>query len=124
MYEIFAELLDQSGKKTIDVARATGIPSSTFTDWKKGRSTPKQDKLKKIADFFNVSVDYIMTGEEPVEETSNKGYYIDEETARTAQEIYDHDKILFDVYKTADRDRLIAYAKKLSELRKLEEGEE
>lgn len=52
MYEIFAELLDQSGKKTIDVARATGIPSSTFTDWKKGRSTPKQDKLKKIADFF------------------------------------------------------------------------
>lgn len=124
MYEIFAELLDQSGKKTIDVARATGIPSSTFTDWKKGRSTPKQDKLKKIADFFNVSVDYIMTGEEPVEETSNKGYYIDEETARTAQEIYNNDKILFDVYKTADRDRLIAYAKKLSELRKLEEGEE
>lgn len=124
MYEIFAELLDQSGKKTIDVARATGIPSSTFTDWKKGRSTPKQDKLKKIADFFNVSVDYIMTGEEPVEETSNKGYYIDEETARTAQEIYNNDKILFDVYNTVDKERLVDFAKKLAELRKIEEGEE
>ena len=107
MYEIFAELLDQSGKKTIDVARATGIPSSTFTDWKKGRSTPKQDKLKKIADFFNVSVDYIMTGEEPVEETSNKGYYIDEETARTAQEIYNNDKILFDTTPLIKKDWLI-----------------
>ena len=124
MYEIFAELLDQSGKKTIDVARATGIPSSTFTDWKKGRSTPKQDKLKKIADFFNVSVDYLMTGKESVEETSNKGYYIDEETARTAQEIYNNDKILFDVYNTVDKERLVDFAKKLAELRKIEEGEE
>ena len=56
--------------------------------------------------------------------TSAQGYYIDEETAKTAQEIYNNDKILFDVYKTADKDKLIAYAKKLSELRKLEEGEE
>ena len=91
---------------------------------KLGNSTPNTAKIKLIADYFNVSVDYLMTGKEPVEETSNQGYYIDEETARTAQEIYNNDKILFDVYKTADKDRLIAYAKKLSELRKLEEGEE
>lgn len=124
MYEIFAKLLDESGKKAIDVSRATSIPSSTFTDWKKGRSTPKQDKLQKIADYFGVSIEYLMTGEEPTIDTSAQGYYIDEETARTAQEIYNNDKILFDVYKTADKDRLIAYAKKLSELRKFEEGEE
>ena len=65
-----------------------------------------------------------MTGEEPVEETSNKGYYIDEETARTAQEIYNNDKILFDVYNTVDKERLVDFAKKLAELRKIEEGEE
>lgn len=124
MYEIFAKLLDESGKKAIDVSRATSIPPSTFTDWKKGRSTPKQDKLQKIADYFGVSIEYLMTGEEPTIDTSAQGYYIDEETARTAQEIYNNDKILFDVYKTADKDRLIAYAKKLSELRKFEEGEE
>lgn len=124
MYEIFAKLLDESGKKAIDVSRATSIPSSTFTDWKKGRSTPKQDKLQKIADYFGVSIEYLMTGEEPTIDTSAQGYYIDEETAKTAQEIYNNDKILFDVYKTADKDKLIAYAKKLSELRKLEEGEE
>ena len=91
---------------------------------KLGTSKPNAEKLKKIADYFNVSVEYLITGKEPKEESSNQGYYIDEETAKTAQEIYNNDKILFDVYKTADKDRLIAYAKKLSELRKLEEGEE
>ena len=124
MYEIFAELLDRSGKKTIDVARATGIPSSTFTDWKKGRSTPKQDKLQKIADYFGVSIEYLMTGKEPTIDSSTQGYYIDEETARTAQEIYNNDKILFDVYNTVDKERLVDFAKKLAELRKIEEGEE
>ena len=124
MYEIFAKLLDESGKKAIDVSRATSIPSSTFTDWKKGRSTPKQDKLQKIADYFGVSIEYLMTGEEPTIDTSNQGYYIDEETARTAQEIYNNDKILFDVYNTVDKERLVDFAKKLAELRKFEEGDE
>lgn len=91
---------------------------------KLGNSTPNTAKIKKIADYFNVSIEYLITGKEPKEESSDQGYYIDEETAKTAQEIYNNDKILFDVYKTADKDRLIAYAKKLSELRKLEEGEE
>ena len=68
MYEIFANLLDENNKKAIDVSKATGIPASTFSDWKKGRSVPTQDKLQKIADFFHVSVDYLMTGKEPEED--------------------------------------------------------
>ena len=36
----------------------------TLSDWKNGKSTPKQDKLMKIADYFGVSLDYLMTGEE------------------------------------------------------------
>lgn len=91
---------------------------------KLGNSTPNTAKIKKIADYFNVSVEYLITGKEPKEESSNQGYYIDEETAKTAQEIYNNDKILFDVYNTVDKERLVDFAKKLAELRKLEEGEE
>lgn len=65
MYEIFANLLKEKGVKTADVTRATGISSVTFSDWKRGKSTPKQDKLKKIADYFGVSLEYLMTGKEP-----------------------------------------------------------
>ena len=31
---------------------------------KAGRYTPKQDKMQKIADYFGVSIEYLMTGEE------------------------------------------------------------
>ena len=64
MYEIYCELRDEKGYKDSDVARITGITKSTFSDWKSGRSTPKQDKLQKIADCFNVSLDYLATGKE------------------------------------------------------------
>lgn len=59
MYEIFEELLKERGVRVADVTRATGISSSTFTDWKKGRYVPKTDKLQKIADYFGVSLDYL-----------------------------------------------------------------
>lgn len=57
MYEIFQALLDERKLKAADVARETNIPGSTFTDWKKGRSTPKFEKLQRIANYLGVSVD-------------------------------------------------------------------
>ncbi|WP_302626771.1 helix-turn-helix transcriptional regulator [uncultured Eubacterium sp.] len=72
MYEIFQELLKNAGLKPFDVSKATGISSSTLTDWKMGRSTPKQDKMQKIADYFGVTVDYLITGKKttPAEDGS------------------------------------------------------
>lgn len=62
MYEIYAKLRDEKGVKDATVARETGIGKSTFTDWKSGRSVPKDEKLQKIADYFGVSTDYLRTG--------------------------------------------------------------
>ena len=64
MYEIFEKLCDLHGVTPYKIYKETGIARSTLSDWKNGKSTPKQDKLKLIADFFNVSVDYLMTGKE------------------------------------------------------------
>ncbi len=61
MYETYRKLRNSLGYKDSDVAKGTGITKSTFSDWKIGRSIPKMDKLKKIANYFNVSVDYLMT---------------------------------------------------------------
>ena len=41
-------------------------------------------RLKKIAEYLDVSIEYLMTGEEKPSE----GYYISTETARMAQEIF------------------------------------
>lgn len=64
MYEIYCKLRDSKGLKDSDVVKATGITKSTFSDWKSGRSNPKNDKLQKIANYFEVSIDYLMTGED------------------------------------------------------------
>ncbi len=60
MYERFEQLLKERGINVAEFCKATGIANSTITDWKKGRYTPKTDKIQKIADFFNVSMDYLM----------------------------------------------------------------
>lgn len=59
MYDVLQKLLDERGITATDVARETGISRSSMTDWKKGRSTPKYEKRKKIADMFDVTVDYL-----------------------------------------------------------------
>ena len=66
MYEIYQILLDEKGLKNADVARATGISNMTLSDWKRGKSVPKSDKMRKIAEYLNVSVDYLMTGKDGV----------------------------------------------------------
>ena len=62
MYEIFEQLLSKYGVTAYKVAKETGITTATLTNWKQGKYTPKQDKLQKIADYFGVSLEYLMTG--------------------------------------------------------------
>ena len=63
MYSVFLDLLKRRGVRVADVAKATGIRPGVFTDWKMGRYTPKQDKLKAVADYFGVPIEYLLTGE-------------------------------------------------------------
>lgn len=64
MYEIFEQLLLQRGITAYRVAKETGVTTATLTNWKNGKYTPKQDKLQKIADYFGVSLEYLMNGNE------------------------------------------------------------
>mgnify|MGYP004651312589 FL=1 len=64
MYSIFEKLCSERGVTAYRVCKETGITTSTLSNWKAGRYTPKADKLKKIADFFGVSVEYLLTGKE------------------------------------------------------------
>lgn len=61
-YDNFEKLCIRDGVNPSKVSKATGISTATFTSWKQGKYTPKQDKLQLVADYFKVSVDYLMTG--------------------------------------------------------------
>ena len=67
MYEIFEQLLQKFGVTTYQVSKATGISQSTLSNWKSRRNLLSPDKAKKLADYFGVSIDYLMTGKEEAE---------------------------------------------------------
>ena len=116
-YENFERLCKENNKKPADVCRGTGISSATLTSWKKGKYTPKQDKLSLIANFFNVSVDVVINGDNAsiIEKDNNYGFdkrlvtYFN----KLAQLSEDHiDKILHDIEYYTEQE------KKTSEIKK------
>lgn len=64
MYEIFEKLCRQHNVTPYRVCKETGLTTATISNWKAGRYTPKNDKMQKIADFFGVNIEYLMTGKE------------------------------------------------------------
>lgn len=55
-YEVFERLCKKKKVTAYRVGKETGIPTSTFTEWKKGTYNPKIEKLIKIADYFGCDV--------------------------------------------------------------------
>lgn len=64
MYGKYVKLRDQKEVTDYRVSEDTGITKSTFSDWKSGRSKPKIDKLKILADYFGVPIEYFLEDEE------------------------------------------------------------
>lgn len=60
MYEIFEHLMKERGITAYRVSKDTGISQATLSDWKKGRCVPKSNKIQILADYFNVSIDYLL----------------------------------------------------------------
>lgn len=60
MYQKFEQLVKARGITTYRVAKDTGLSPMVFSDWKTGKSKPKADKLKKIADYFGVTIEYFL----------------------------------------------------------------
>lgn len=121
MYEVFEHLLQSCGVSAYRFCKETGISQSTISTWKKKGNLIKGDLAKKIADYFNVSVDYLMTGEE---KESDK-YYLNDETAEMAQELFENRdlRVLFDAARDASPEDLKTTYDMLMALKRKERGE-
>lgn len=58
-WDNFVKLCDEKGEKPNPVAKKLSIASGTITAWKNG-GVPSGKSLQKIADYFGVSVDYLL----------------------------------------------------------------
>lgn len=119
MYEVFEQLLQKFGVTTADVCKATGIGQSTMSNWKNRRNLISGKNAQLIADYFGVSVDYIMTGKE---KEGGETYYLNDETREIAQEIFENPdlKSLFEMSRKMPPERLRAH---IEFMKKMQESE-
>lgn len=109
-YETYKKLCELKGVRSSEVSRKTGISTATLSSWKNGKYTPGADKLQKIADYFNVPISYFLSDVKKSRQLD--GYYINNETAQIAQEIFENKEIraLLDLArKSAPEDIKTAY---------------
>ena len=58
------ELMRERGTNAKRVCEELEMSNSAFTDWKKGKAKPGVEALTKLAEYFNVSLDYLILGKE------------------------------------------------------------
>lgn len=63
-WDTFDRLCKTKGVTAYQVAKSTGVTTSTLSSWKKGRYAPKDEKLQKLADYFGVTVQYLRSGDD------------------------------------------------------------
>jgi transcriptional regulator with XRE-family HTH domain len=56
------DLLKKQRKKQGDLARALGVRPTTVSEWNTGKREPSGSLYEKIAEYFGVSLDYLITG--------------------------------------------------------------
>ena len=93
MYEKIMELCAEKNIKPAGLCKATGIPKSTLSELKQGRTKQlSTQNLSKIAQYFNVSLDYFDDNYDPIEDRRD--------------ELFEKRKLLFDMSKRATEDQL------------------
>ena len=101
--DIVCMLCQRNNITIAQLERETGLSHGSIA--KMRTSTPKADRLQEIADYFGVSVEYLLTGKDS-EKISNSGksYYFDDETAEMAQELFENRdmRLLFSTARNCD----------------------
>ena len=66
----FKELRNTNNLTQADLSNIFGITPTGISYWESGKAIPNFDMLKKISEYFDVSIDYL-TGNEVKEENQN-----------------------------------------------------
>lgn len=103
VYERIEELRKLSKISQGKLEKELGFSNGSISKWK--TSMPNPERLKKLADYFQVSVEYLMTGKD-IEDKQK--YYLNDETAAIAQDIFENKelRVLFDAARDAEPEDL------------------
>jgi transcriptional regulator with XRE-family HTH domain len=75
-------LREKTNKTQEEAAKALGIKRSTYSHFENNRNNPDNETLVKMANYFNVSTDYLL-GRDPKEDALKTADLADDDTIFT-----------------------------------------
>lgn len=69
-YDKFTKLCTAKGVTAAEFSKDTGVAQSTISMWRKDGAVPSSENLVKVANYFDVSVNYLLAGEESEQQKS------------------------------------------------------
>ena len=113
------KLLSEKNMTYKELSENLGVKASSISMWMTGNSLPRMGMLDKLADLFDVSVEYLITNKE-----EKQGYYLNEETAKLAQEMFEDKDMrsLFDMKRNMPPERFKAHMEFMKNLYNQEKG--
>lgn len=107
--------LNNNNRTQKDLADHLHIKKTVITDWKSGKSKSYLAHIKEIADFLNVSTDYLLNGGSPDSEFANTGTPVNPSPRRLHVDLSEFDCTSIELMKTfntlslKDKARVINY---------------
>lgn len=118
IYERIKEAASKKGYSINKLEKELELPRSSISKYNK--NVPSIERIKKIADFLDVSVE-TLTNDSDI--SAPNGYYFNEETAQMAQDLFENKelRILFSAARDAKPEDLKTAADVLLALKRKEE---
>lgn len=114
------ELRESRGIQQKELAIDLGVSQPTVSDWESGRKVPSAKSTAKLADYFGVSVDYLLGRTDEKSAPSEEGALINNDPELTAylEELSSRDELrmLFHVTKNATKEQIEAIVRMVESL--------
>lgn len=119
-YERLNEMCSRKGIAVSSLVKALGLSTSKVTAWKNG-TVPKGETLVKIADYFDLPIDYLLGRTNTITETNSHNTISGNNNIvgngnTVGEQLSDQEKALLDIFKKINvvkQAQLLAYAAEL-----------
>lgn len=111
--------LKQANMTQADLAEYMNVSTASISNWCTGNKIPRMDKVDKLCELFHINRSDLIEDKE-----HKQSYYLNPETSRIAQKIYDNKElsVLFDAAQDAEPEDLQALHGMLMALKRKEKG--
>ncbi len=113
--------LSKNNMTQVELAKKLGVGTTSVYNWCNGIKTPRMDKVDAMCELFSCRRSDLI---EDKSEGTDSNYYINNETAKVAQEIFQNKelRVLFDAARDASPEDLQTTYNMLMALKRKERG--